>query len=312
VELPAPGADEVLVETLYSCISPGTELRCLSGKQAGAGTFPFVPGYASIGRVIKAGASAGASEGSTGFFQGSEYAPGLHRLWGGHMSHAVLHGAAFQPVPEGVDLVQAAAAKLGSIPYHGLRLCHPLPGEKIAIIGLGAIGHMAAKLYTAAGAFVVAADVSARRVAQAGAAGVNAVPTAESLKQTFAPFFPAGADVVVDCTGAPAVLPRSIEVCRDLPWSDLETRGPRLVLQGSYADSFTVPYGAVFQKEMQFIVPRSEQDRDRVILFDMIRRNAISLTSIISDVRNPAEAQKTYDQLRDPDTDLLTVVFKWT
>jgi threonine dehydrogenase-like Zn-dependent dehydrogenase len=227
------------------------------------------------------------------------------------MSHAVFDGHSFLPVPEGVDLVQASAAKMGSIPYHGLRLCNPLPEEKIAIIGLGAIGHMAAKLYTAAGAFVVATDVSAKRVAQAAAAGVRAVIAGQSLKETFAPFFPGGADVVVDCTGAARVLPQSITVCRDLPWSNLETRGPRIVLQGSYEDTFTVPYKEAFLREMQFIVPRSEQDRDRSVIFDMIRRNALSLTSVISDVRNPAEAQKTYDQLREPGTDLLTVVFKW-
>jgi NADPH-dependent curcumin reductase CurA len=41
VELPDPGAGEVLFETRYSCISPGTEMRTLAGKQRGA-SFPLI------------------------------------------------------------------------------------------------------------------------------------------------------------------------------------------------------------------------------------------------------------------------------
>ena len=62
---------------------------------------------------------------------------------------------------------------------------------------------------------------------------------------------------------------------------------------------------------MSFILPRSEQDRDRSIIYDMLGRGAISLKSVISDVRKPDDAPATYAQLRAPDTDLMTVVFKW-
>jgi threonine dehydrogenase-like Zn-dependent dehydrogenase len=117
--------------------------------------------------------------------------------------------------------------------------------------------------------------------------------------------------VVADCTGAPAVLPQALKLCRELPWGDHALRGPRYVVQGSYAGDFSVNYNEAFLREMEFIVPRSDQNKDRPVLFDMMRRGAISLKSILSDVRPAAEAPKTYEELRRPGTGLMTVAFRW-
>lgn len=311
VELPEPGSGEVLLETLFSSISPGTELRCLAGKQQGA-AFPFVPGYSMIGRVVRAGRSSGIAEGTIGFAMGSEHAAGAHLMWGAHMSHAVCGAARLQVLPDDIDRTEAVVSKLASIPYHGLRLCRPLSEERVAVVGLGAIGHCAAKLYTLAGAHTVACDLSPRRVEAARAAGIEAVVAGSSLKLAFADVFPDGADVVVDCTGIASVLPHALELCRELPWGDHEKAGPRYVVQGSYPDSFSVPYGGAFLREMTFIVPRSEQDRDRRVIHDLLRRGALSLKSIVSGVRKPKDAAEVYRALGDPATDLMTVVFDWS
>ena len=311
IELPRPERDEVLVQALYTCISPGTELRCLAGQQRGT-TFPFIPGYAMVGKVIRAGDESGVAEGTIAFLMGSDHGGGVSLSWGGHMSHAVCKADRLLPIPDGVDLVQAAASKMASIPYHGLRLCRPLPEERVAIIGLGAVGHMAAKLYAMAGAQTAACDVSPRRVEQARGAGIDGVRAKDSLKETFAQVFPDGVDAVVDCTGVPGVFPKAIELCRDLPWGNHQIRGPRYIVQGSYPDAFSVPYGPSFMREVSIIFPRSEQDRDRVVVFDLIKRGAITLTSVISDVCKPSTANKVYEALRDPATNLMTVVFDWT
>jgi len=54
LQLPELQPDEVLIETVYSCISPGTEIRCLDGKQDGA-EFPFIPGYSLSGHIAAVG-----------------------------------------------------------------------------------------------------------------------------------------------------------------------------------------------------------------------------------------------------------------
>ena len=43
-------ASDILIETEYSIVSPGTELACLSGSEWWA-PMPFSPGYGSVGRV---------------------------------------------------------------------------------------------------------------------------------------------------------------------------------------------------------------------------------------------------------------------
>ena len=310
VRIPEPQAGEVILETLYSCVSPGTELRCLSGGQPDA-KVPFIPGYAMVGRVAARGPGVTVAEGTLFFCMGTTAVQDVNLAWGSHMSHVVTSVERLLPIPEGVDLIQASASKLASIPYHGLRLCHPLPEEKIAIIGLGPIGHMAAKLYTQAGAHAVACDRMATRVAGAKKAGIEAVVAGPSLRDTFRAFFPDGADVIVDCTGVPAVLPAALELCREFPWGNHQMSGPRYVLQGSYVASFSIPYTPAFLREMSFVVPRSEQDRDRTIILDMLRRGVLSLKSVISDVRKPVDGPATYAQLQDPKTELLTVVFTW-
>jgi 2-desacetyl-2-hydroxyethyl bacteriochlorophyllide A dehydrogenase len=264
-----------------------------------------------IVRVIKGGPGVTMAEGTVCFLMGSAHTGNYCRAWGAHMSHAVTGVDSLQVIPEGVDLVQAAASKMASIPYHGLLLCKPVAGEKIAVIGLGVIGHMAAKLYANAGAQTVGCDTSALRVEQAVKAGIKAVAVKGSLKETFLPFFPEGADAVIDCTGVPSLVASSMEVCRDLPWGDHSIPGARFVAQGSYPGAFSVPYNAGFMRELTILMPRSEQDKNRMSVFGMIKRSEISLQSVITDVRPPEDAPKTYSQLLDQNSGLMTVVFNW-
>jgi len=54
-ELPACGPNEIVAETIFSFVSPGTELRGLRGEGESRGRFPLIPGYSWVGRVIAVG-----------------------------------------------------------------------------------------------------------------------------------------------------------------------------------------------------------------------------------------------------------------
>jgi len=47
------GPDEIGTETIYSAVSPGTELRTLAGHYGAADKFPFIPGYSTVGRTLR-------------------------------------------------------------------------------------------------------------------------------------------------------------------------------------------------------------------------------------------------------------------
>jgi bacteriochlorophyllide a dehydrogenase len=309
IEVPEPGPGEVLLEALYTLISPGTELRCLAGNQVGV-VFPFIPGYSFAGRVIGRGAGTTISEGTLVYCSGTAKAD-IPLAWGGQTAHAVLAEQSVFPLPDGLDPLWASAAHVAGIAYRGVRLGQPRPHEKVAVIGLGLIGALAARLHAASGAEVVAADLSPFRTAVAQQAGVNAFVPDESLAAAFQKVFPGGADVVVDATGHPGVLAQALEVARNKPWDDSAEAGPRLVIQGSYASGFSVPYDPAFQRELTLYVPRDTQPRDIRAVLDLMVRGKLDLDGIITEVRTPESASETYAALRDPAAPLVTAAFRW-
>ncbi|MCS6992822.1 MAG: zinc-binding alcohol dehydrogenase [Anaerolineales bacterium] len=309
IEIPAPEAGEVLIESLYTLISPGTELRCRAGKQEGV-VFPFIPGYTMVGRVIGRGAGVSLSEGTLVFCGGTSKAS-VNLAWGGHVAHAIQPAGGVYPLPEGMNPLHAPAAKLAAIAYRGVRLSNPRPHETVAVIGLGAIGLLAAQLHALSGARVVAADLSPYRVANAQKAGLEAFVPQGNLGEAFRQYLPHGADVVVDATGAPAVLAQAIEVAREKAWDDSSELGARVVIQGSYAGAFSLPYQAVFLKELSFYVPRDVQPRDIRAMLDVMARGKLNVETLISAVRAPESAPETYAALAQPDAEWITVAFNW-
>ena len=309
VQIPAPAAGEVLLEALYTLISPGTDLRCRAGKQEGV-VFPFIPGYSFVGRVLARGEGATLQEGTIVYCNGTS-AASVNLAWGGHVSHAVRSERELYPVPAGLDPLYASAAHLAAIAYRGVRLSRPQAHETGAVIGLGAIGALAARLHALTGARVVAADLSPYRVTLSQQTGIEAFVPQGALAEAFAAKLPGGADVVVDATGAPAVLPQAIEVAKQKPWDDGADLGARFVVQGSYPDTFSIPYQPAFRRELSFHVPRDAQPRDFRTVLDFMQRGVLDVSGIISDVRPPESAAETYAALAEPSAELITVAFQW-
>jgi 2-desacetyl-2-hydroxyethyl bacteriochlorophyllide A dehydrogenase len=309
VEIPPPGVGEVLLEAIYTLISPGTDLRCRAGKQEGA-LFPFIPGYSFVGRIIARGAETTLPEGTVVYCSGTS-AANRNLAWGGHISHAVRAERDLHPLPPGVDPLHGSVAHLAAIAYRGVRLSRPQPHEQVAVIGLGAIGALAARLHALSGARVVAADLSPYRVAMAQRAGIEAFVPQGALADAFARVLAGGADVVVDATGAPSVLVQAIEVAKDKPWDDSADLGARLVIQGSYPDNFSLPYQPTFRRELSLYAPRDAQPRDLRAVLDFMARGTLRLDGFISDVRSPEAAAETYAALAEPGAELITVAFHW-
>lgn len=54
-EVKPPGENEVLIKTLFSTISPGTELAWLNHMENTPGEYPYYPGISCCGRLEEAG-----------------------------------------------------------------------------------------------------------------------------------------------------------------------------------------------------------------------------------------------------------------
>jgi threonine dehydrogenase-like Zn-dependent dehydrogenase len=200
--LPEPGAGEVLVRTLYSGISRGTETLVFGGgvpaSQYAAMRAPFQDGefpgpvkygYLNVG-VVRVGPPA--LLGRTVFC--------LYP----HQTAYVVPAAAVIPVPDGVPPARAVLAGTVETAVNALWDAAPLIGDRITVVGAGMVGcAVAALLARFPGARVQLVDTQPERSAVAGALGVEFALPAQAA---------GGRDIVVHASATPAGLRRSLEL----------------------------------------------------------------------------------------------------
>lgn len=197
------GRDELLIESLYSVVSAGTELACLAGREAWF-SLPRVPGYATVGRVAALGGAV------TGLCEGEVV---LH--YGGHQSfNRRKQGDFLLPVPEGIDGAVAAMTRLATVAFTSIRVSDIEAGDFVAVAGLGAVGNLAAQLAQIQGGRVIGVDVSAGRIALARKCGIE--QTVNAAQEDAAARLEEltggeGAAAVIDATGNPRAIAGEME-----------------------------------------------------------------------------------------------------
>jgi 3-hydroxyethyl bacteriochlorophyllide a dehydrogenase len=310
IHLPDPAADEVLVRTSWSCISPGTESRCLAGKQAGAPPWPFIPGYALAGTVIDAGASAAVEPGSRVFCSGTRAAD-VATCWGGHTAHALVKAADLHVLPADADLKHASLGKLAAIAWHGVKLGNVSNDDRVAVIGLGILGQLSARLCRMLGAEVFATDRIASRTELAAAAGIRVFDGTAGIADGLKAIEPSGVDVVIDVTGVPSLLGGMADLLKDKPWDDSRPRPSRVIVQGSYPGSVEIPYDPFFMKEASVSFPRDAQPGDVREALELLTSGALRTDDLISLTSDPQHAQNLYQALSDPSSGAVCACIRW-
>src|SRR5512133_2103125 len=134
---------------------------------------PMVLGYSSAGTIVAVG------KGMEGFQIGDRVAcaGGNYAV---HAEYAVVPRNLLAKLPENVDFESAAFTTLGAIAMHGFRLAQPQLGERVAIIGMGLLGLLAAGIARAAGCAVFGIDLDPRRITLAGSLGHPAAARAQA------------------------------------------------------------------------------------------------------------------------------------
>ena len=245
VPQPNPEPTEVLVRTIASVISPGTERAVTALAQSSllakararpdlvrqvvrkakaeglAATAHSVRGrlaedvplgYSAAGEVVEVGSMV------SGLRPGELVATG----GAGKANHAefqAVPGLLCVPVPDGVPSKDAAFTTVASIALHGLRLAEAGPGSKVVVIGLGLVGQLAARLAMAAGCDVVGIDLAAHARITAAGSGVEALDELgeATTEQVIAWSRGRGADAVLVCAASHSSAPvtRAPALCRD-------------------------------------------------------------------------------------------------
>lgn len=174
VPQPEPGAGQVRIR-VEACGVCFADQGVISGGQNG--TFPATPGHEVAGRVdaVGAGVDAWSVEDSValGWFGGGcgicdacragdvvqcpqRRTPGPSYP-GGWADSVVAPATALARIPDGLDLVDAAPMGCAGVTtFNALRTSTAGPGDVVAVIGLGGLGHLAVQFAAAMGFTVVA------------------------------------------------------------------------------------------------------------------------------------------------------------
>ncbi|MDG4789336.1 zinc-binding alcohol dehydrogenase [Micromonospora sp. WMMD1102] len=202
VPLAPPGAGEVLVRTLHSGVSRGTETLVFAGKvppnqyptmraphQDGDFPAPVKYGYLNVGLVEEGPAEL---VGSTVFC--------LYP----HQTRYVVPASAVTVVPDGVPAARAVLAGTVETAVNALWDAAPLVGDRITVVGAGMVGSaVAGVLARFPGARVQLVDADPNRAGIAAALGVDFALPADATGER---------DLVVHASASSAGLTRALEL----------------------------------------------------------------------------------------------------
>ena len=223
LDLGRPGPGEVLIRTLYSGVSAGTELSQFRGTSpfmnrrfdepsrlflaAEAPSWPYPVrnlGYEEVGEIIELGADV------------TDMAPG-DRVFGtwGHRTHhrAAATYARERRMPAGADPRIGVFSHIGAVALNGVHDAQIRLGDVVAVFGLGVPGQIVAQAARAAGARVIGVDPDHHRCEVALSHGVAEVldPTAGSAAEAIKALTDGrGADICIEVSGAPPALAEAI------------------------------------------------------------------------------------------------------
>jgi 2-desacetyl-2-hydroxyethyl bacteriochlorophyllide A dehydrogenase len=332
---PEPGPGEVLVDTLYSGISAGTELTAYLGTNpylnhhwdaerrlftagGAAAGYPLAGwGYEEVGRIVGLGPDvAEGGEGTGGPAVGDV-------VWGvwGHRGLGVLpeRTAARQRLGPGIDPVCGVFARPGAVALNAVLDAELGVGETVAIFGQGVIGLLATRLAVLGGADVVAVDRVPGRLRVAGDLGAahaldpDHVAIAEAVRDLTDG---RGADVCIDLSGSHTALHEAV---RTVGYNG------RVVAAAFYqGEAAGLRLGEEFHhnrielvcSQISGVPPRraGRWDRDRLHrgFMRLVGAGRVDPAPLVSHVFPAADAQSAYELLAAGGAGVLQVVLDFT
>jgi threonine dehydrogenase-like Zn-dependent dehydrogenase len=299
-ERPRIGPDTMLLRTLYSGLSNGTERNKMLGGNYHKGTYPDRIGYQHVSEVVECG------ERITLFRPGDIV---FTATFPGHVPfHLARESDLIVPIPEGFDRVAACMMGVASVSMHDARLAQVSVADRVLVTGAGLIGLFAVQASHLLGADVTVMDRHEDRLrlaAELGAARVvdNTNDRGWLLLKDNAPF-----DVCLECAGGDFI-DRIVGAGRDRP--GILARPSRMVFVAG-RDKVTIDFNAAFRCRLSTYFTGHFLQGDLEQVLRLARSRRLKLAEVVRDVVPIRDALAVYDRLRDEKSRLLGTVFDWT
>ena len=318
--VPEPGPGEVLVRIEFSGLC-GTDIHAARGDWPAQPTLPFIPGHEGIGFVEKLGAGVtdravgdrvaiawlGLACGACRYCvdgretlcekqQNSGYS-----VNGTLADYTVIASAFATLVPEGVSSRDAAPLTCAGVTtFKAVKVAGVVPGESVAVFGIGGLGHLALQYARIAGGFVTCVDIEDSKLEMATKLGADHVINALTTDPVVAIQARGGVDVAIALASSAASFDQAFRSLR---------RGGRLVCVAMPADNgvLTVPiFDAVIggksvigsivgtRNDLTDVFALHAAGRTRVVIED---RKLDEINASIKDVSSGAVAARVVFQL---------------
>ncbi len=311
-DIPSPSPDQILVKSLVTLISTGTELTMLNGDFPKGSVwdritrYPLTPGYSNCGEVKEIG------EGVSNLKVGDRVVSDAP-----HSEYALVKEDLAFKVPEGISDEEATFWNLSATVMNGVRLADIRLGESVVVVGAGILGQLACQYSRLCGGFpVIVVDLSEKRLEVAKKMGATAILQSgkDEVPDRISVFTKSrGADVVFEVTGNPQVIPWELSLVRQqgrfillsspraptlLDFHDY-INWPSRIIVGTHASShpaFETPFNPWTRK------------RNTELFFDLVSSGIVKVRDLITHRYPWTRAKEVYQKLMEPTGERLQVI----
>ena len=296
LELKAFDAADLEVEVSFSGISTGTERLLWDGTMPpfpGLG-YPLVPGYETVGTVVRAGPEASVPVGSQVFVPGSYSFQGVRNIFGGAGSRLVVpHDRVVVVAPElgpKAVLLALAATCYHTVSMGGAKT--PMVPPDL-IVGHGVMGRLLARICLALG-WPAPTVWDTQPVRRDGATGYACIDPGDDTRKNY--------QAVYDVSGDGSIL--NSLIMRLAP-------GGEVVLAGFYKTDLSFAFAPAFMREATLRVAAQWKKHDLLAVTALVEQGRLSLDGLISHTLAPARAREAYE-VAFGDPQCLKMMLDWS
>jgi D-arabinose 1-dehydrogenase-like Zn-dependent alcohol dehydrogenase len=300
IPTPEPGPNQVLIKIHASGICY-TDVHQTRGELPG--DFPRILGHEPVGEIVAVGPGVTTRwvgdrvgvpwiQSSCGRCESCLRAKPMFcpqqvgtsgQMPGGHAEYMLAYANAAVPLPERLSYEQAAPILCaGYTVWSGVRIAEPKPHERIAVVGIGGLGHLAVQYAKAAGFITIAVSRSPdkdRAIRELGADEI--VRDGQGLAAA------GGADVILGTSNSNDAMADTIQGLRP---------DGRFVLMGYEAKPFPVPPADAILKRLRII---GSQQNGTEFLYEALDYAAKGMVKVIVETYPLAEINKAYDRVAE-------------
>jgi len=306
VELPRPELDDnsVIVKTLYSGVSVGTEMWVATGQRDDISTrLPYINGYQVSGDVVEVGANV--EEAKVGDVVAVFCS-------GAHAQFVKAHKDYIHQLPDPKIAKIASLFVMPSVGSNGLNAATVNTGDVVLVVGQGLIGQCTAQLARLRGAYVITSEVSPQRleISRQYCADWAIDATKGSVVEQVKARYPWGVDVVLESTGFQQLLDDAMSCVRAKGLGV----GGKFVFLGWYPGTVTYNFMIPHCVRLQAFYPSFIGDKpNREGAIRLMAGGKLEMEPLISHLTPWQQSGELYSRLFTPERNSFNgIVIDWT